>query len=124
MEEIRLKKHPFEYGGKTYELSVNMNVLADLQELHDGDLNAVLQKKRTMKTVFEIAAASMNDYADRKGWAERVTSKELGRTLGMSGFKQLCEPMMDMLIAAIKEPDDSVPEEEKNVKATETNRTV
>ena len=66
----------------------------------------------------------MNDYDDRKGWTERVTSKELGRTLGMSGFKQLCEPMMDMLIAAIKEPDDSVPEEEKNVKATETSRTV
>ena len=124
MEDIRLKKHPFEYGGKTYELSVNMNVLADLQELHDGDLNTVLQKKRTMKTVFEIAAASMNDYADRKGWTERVTSKELGRTLGMSGFKRLCEPMMDMLIAAIKEPDDSEPQDEKNVKATETNRTV
>ena len=32
--------------------------------------------------------------------------------------------MMDMLIAAIKEPDDSEPEEEKNVKTTETNRTV
>ena len=62
MGDIRLKKHPFEYGGKAYELSVNMNVLADLQELHDGDLNAVLLKGRTMKTVFEIAAAAMNDY--------------------------------------------------------------
>ena len=124
MEDIRLKKHPFEYGGKAYELSVNMNVLADLQELHDGNLNAVLLKGRTMKTVFEIAAAAMNDYADSKGWPERVTAKELGRTLGMSGFKRLCEPMMDMLIAAIKEPDDSEPEEGKNVKTTETNRTV
>ena len=124
MEDIRLKKHPFEYGGKTYELSVNMNVLADLQELHDGDLNAVLQKKRTMKTIFEIAAASMNDYADREGWPERVTAKELGRTIGMSGFKRLCEPMMDMLIAAIREPDDQEPEEEKNGKTTEMNGTV
>lgn len=123
MGDIRLKKQPFEYGGKTYELSVNMNVLADLQELHDGDLNAVLQKKRTMKTVFEIAAASMNDYADGKGWPERVTAKELGRALGMGGFKRLCEPMMDMLIAAIREPDDQEPEE-KNGKATEMNRTV
>ena len=123
MEDIRMKKHPFEYGGKTYELSVNMNVLADLQELHDGDLNAVLQKKRTMKTVFEIAAASMNDYADGKGWPERVTAKELGRALGMGGFKRLCEPMMDMLIAAIREPDDQE-QEEKNGKATEMNRTV
>lgn len=124
MGDIRLKKHPFEYGGKAYELSVNMNVLADLQELHDGDLNAVLQKKRTMKTVFEIAAASMNDCADRNGWPERVTAKELGRTLGMSGFKQLCEPMMDMLIAAIREPGDKEPEEEKNGKTTEMNGTV
>lgn len=124
MEDIRLKKHTFEYGGKTYELSVNMNVLADLQELHGGDLNTVLQKKRTMKTVFEIAAASMNDYADRKGWTERVTAKELGRTLGMSGFKRLCEPMMDMLIAAIREPGDKDPEEEKNGKTTEMNSTV
>lgn len=124
MRDIRLKKHQFEYGGKTYELSVNMNVLADLQELHDGDLNAVLQKKRTMKTVFEIAAASMNDYADGKGWPERVTAKELGRALGTSGFKRLCEPMMDMLIAAIREPDDQETEDEKNGKTTEMSGTV
>ena len=124
MEDIRLKKHLFEYGGKTYELSVNMNVLADLQELHDGDLNAVLQKKRTMKTVFEIAAASMNDYADGKGWPERATAKELGRTLGMGGFKRLCEPMMDMLIAAIRDPGDKEPEEEKIGMTTEMSGTV
>lgn len=124
MGDIRLKKHPFEYGGKTYELSVNMNVLADLQELHNGDLNAVLQKKRTMKTVFEIAAASMNDCADQNGWPERVTAKELGRALGMSGFKRLCEPMMDMLIAAIREPDEQETEDEKNGKTTEMSGTV
>ena len=66
----------------------------------------------------------MNDYADREGWPERVTAKELGRTIGMSGFKRLCGPMMDMLIAAIREPDDQEPEEEKNGKTTEMNGTV
>ena len=52
MGDIRLKKHPFEYGGKAYELSANMNVLADLQELHDGNLNAVLLKDKTARDRF------------------------------------------------------------------------
>lgn len=121
MDDIRLRTFDFEYGGKTYRLSVNMNVIADLQELHDGELNAVLSKKRTMKTVFEIAAAAMNDYADAQGWEERVTAKELGRALGMSGFKRLCEPMMDMLIAAIRAADEQ--DEEKNGTTTQMNHT-
>lgn len=124
MDDIRLKKHTFEYAGRTYILSVNMNVLADLQELHNGDLNEVLQKKRTMKTVFEIAAAAMNDYADMNGWPERITAKELGRNAGAAGFKRLSEPMMDMLLAALKDPGAEENEEEKNAQTTEMSHTV
>lgn len=123
MGDIRLKKSKIEYRGKTYTLTVNMNVLADLQELHDGDLSEVLTGKRSMKTVLEITAAAMNDFADENGWEDRVTARELGRSLSAKEFKDICEPMVDLLIAAIKAQDDQTEEDEKNATTTQMNHT-
>lgn len=77
---IRLEARPFEYNGKKYLLRCNMAVLDALQEQHNGDFGE-LMNLQTFKAIPEILAAMMNDYADEKGWPERVTAKELSRNL-------------------------------------------
>lgn len=81
MRDLRLEEMPFDYQGKTYMLRCNMNVLADVQELHNGDFGEALRGGRTFRSVLEFLAAMLNDYADEKGWPERITAKQLGRDL-------------------------------------------
>lgn len=80
MTDIRLESMPFELGGRTYELRCNMNVLADVQELHNGDFAAAMTGD-PVRSALEFLAAMLNDYADEQGWPERFTAKELGRIL-------------------------------------------
>ena len=61
MGDIRLKTRRFSLGGKEYEICVNMNVLADLQEAHDGSIAAVLNPKAELRTSLEIMAAMLNE---------------------------------------------------------------
>lgn len=78
---IKMESLPFEYKGKTYRLRCNMNVLSDVQDLHDGDIGAALNEKRPLVSILEFLAAMMNDYADEMGWTERFTARQLGREL-------------------------------------------
>lgn len=78
---LRLEELPFEFEGKTYLLRVNMNVLADVQEIYGGAITDALAGGKPYRSVTEFLAAMMNDYADEMGWPERFTRKSLGRKL-------------------------------------------
>ena len=78
---LRLEELPFEFEGKTYLLRVNMNVLADVQEIYGGTITDALAGGKPYRSVTEFLAAMMNDYADEMGWPERFTRKSLGRKL-------------------------------------------
>lgn len=78
--DLRLEELPFTYGGKTYLLRCNMNVLADVQEAFGGDFNLALTGS-TFRAVLEFLAAMLNDYADEQRWPERYTARVLGRDL-------------------------------------------
>lgn len=82
MRDIRLEEIPFEFEGKTYMLRVNMNVLADVQEIYGGTITDALTGGKPYRSVTEFLAAMMNDYADEMGWPERFTRRSLGRKLG------------------------------------------
>ena len=103
---LQPKALPFEYGGKTYQLYVNMNVLADLQELHGGTIEPLLSRQRTMKNVFETVAAAMNEYAYDQGWPERFTGRDVGKMMGESAAR-----IIDMIFPAVYEPDAARPDE-------------
>ena len=79
---LRLEELPFEFEGKTYLLRVNMNVLADVQEIYGGTITDALTGRQPYRSVTEFLVAMMNDYADEMGWPERFTRKSLGRKLG------------------------------------------
>lgn len=81
MSDVRMREIPYEFDGREYRLRCNMNVLADIQELHDGEFMEALDGKKAMKGLLEFLAAMLNDYADEQGWPERFTAKQLGRRL-------------------------------------------
>lgn len=108
---LQPKPLPFEHGGKTYQLYVNMNVLADLQELHGGTLDPLLSRKRTMKNVFETVAAAMNEYAYDQGWPERFTSRDVGKMMTAKRFGEIADRIIEMTFQAIYEPDTERPGE-------------
>ena len=128
---LQPKPLPFEYGGKTYQLYVNMNVLADLQELHGGVIEPLLSRKRPMKTVFETVAAAMNEYAYDQGWPERFTGRDIGKMMNLKRFGEISEPILEMIFQALFEPDGAQPEnssekeesDEKKEQTTQPNPT-
>ena len=105
--DIRLESVPFELDGKTYQLRCNMNVLADVQELYEGDFASALDGKATMKSALAFLAAMLNDYADEKGWEERFTVRSLGRR-----FKLTDLPIDKILALVVRSiTPDAAPEE-------------
>ena len=112
MEDIRLKAEPFEYDGKAYLLSCNMNVLADVQEAYGGKISIALSKKATVKACLEFLAAMLNDYADSQGWGERYTAKQIGRVLPPARMQEVTDKVMPLVAATFStEPKE---EDEKN----------
>ena len=116
---LQPKTLSFEHGGKIYQLYVNMNVLADLQELHGGTLDPLLSRKRTMKTVFETVAAAMNEYAYDQGWPERFTAKDIGRIMTPKRFSEVSASVVDMIYQAVYEPDEVKSEESAGKEKTD-----
>ena len=114
MEDIRLKKESFSFGGKEYSLCCNFNVLAEI-EAEAGSLGAFL-RMGMMKAVLIALAAMLNDYAESVGWKERISSKELGRSLSTepAQVKAVSQMVMALVLDAIKAPASSEGAAEKN----------
>lgn len=80
--DLRLQHMPFQFEGKQYILTCNMNVLADVQEAYEGNLMAALWRPSSLRAAMTFLAAMLNDYADDQGWDEHWTAKEIGKHMG------------------------------------------
>lgn len=127
MADIRLPTMPFELDGKTYVLRCNMNVLADVEQMHEGSLMEALSQPGVVTTSKEFLAAMLNDYAEEQGWEERYTPKSLGRLLPPTPayVQKLRQIITDLVVRAVTaQPDlaDSAETEdaEKNGMATQS----
>ena len=98
MASIRLEEKPFDFEGKRYILRANMAVLEDLQELHGGDINALLKQSSGTAAV-EILTAMLNDYADEQGWEERWNVRDVSRRVNFGLIRDL--DVIGMLIRSI-----------------------
>ena len=105
MRDIRLEELPFEFEGKRFLLRCNMNVLADVQELHGGMISEAMSSKKSMSSMLEWLAAMMNDYADEKCWPERYTAKKLGRKVSLAMIREL--DIMGLVTRALVPPSVS-----------------
>ncbi len=100
--DIRLKKIPFEFDGKTFELCCNNNVLAEVQEVYGGTISTALRGKGTLKSIFTFLAAMLNDYADEQGWPERYTAKQVGRAILPREDEAVTAIVMELVVDSVK----------------------
>ncbi len=114
--DIRLKSVDFDYGGKTYKLVCNMNVLADVQEYNNGALASALNNSRSLKNTLQFLAAMMNDCAETYGYSERFTPVQLGRELNfkevLSAGKKIF-PIINDALKVMEETDKEENDEKK-----------
>lgn len=107
MADIRLKTAKYTIAGREYTLTCNMNVLADVQEAHGGNLISALNKVRGIGTALEFGAAMCNDCADANGWDERYTAKSLGRILPAGEMQRFVDVVGDLIYSAICPVEDA-----------------
>lgn len=119
MGDVRQKTAEYEYAGRIYNLTCNMNVLADVQEEYDGDLMRALRSVTSFKSTLRFLAAMLNDAAETQdlrgegGKLLRVTARELGRNLNIDQVKDVTPLIMKLIIEAVPvEEDAEKPEQE------------
>lgn len=114
MMDLRQKKEKFEFDGETFELTCNMNVLAEVQEQYDGEISKAFNNKGSLRAVNTFLAAMLNDYADSQGWEKRYSVKQIGRMLDPSTQATTARNSMVMrLVSAAFSPREGE-ESEKN----------
>lgn len=102
--DIRLKTLPFEYGGQKLQLCCNFNVLADLQS--NGELEEMLDEKRSFRNFTRLLAAMINEAANAAGLELAVTDREIGREVNWKKFQRIKSDVFGLLFAAVLDPDD------------------
>ena len=100
MEDIRLKHEPFEFDGRTYMLSYNMNVLADVQSAYGGDISRALNGRATTASFLEFLTAMLNDYADEQGWP-LLTRRQVGRKLAPARLNEMRDIVMALVLSSV-----------------------
>ena len=101
-----LAKIPFEYNGKIYKLSCNLNVINDVAQAFNGEVGKLLNANMSVNTLLVFIAAMLNDYADEMGWEERYTPKQVGRTLSKEGLEELSSMVMGAICGSPSESSE------------------
>lgn len=114
--DIRQKTAPFEFDGKVFQLTCNMNVLSEVQETYDGAISKALDGKGTLRAVNAFLTAMLNDYADSQGWMERYDAKAVGRMLDTTPGAMTARNtlVMGLVTAAFTPVEHANEESEKN----------
>ena len=97
-----------------------------MQIVNGGDLRPILSTKRTMKSVLQLLAAMLNDYADEMRWTDeegfaiRYTEKQLGRRLSFATQNRLSPDIMRMTILAVRDAGGEAENDSADEKNAET----
>lgn len=109
MEDVKPREVAWRFDGRDWVLRCNNNVLAEVQEINGGEFSPILSRKRTLKSILQLLAAMLNDYADEqkwvdeKGFAIRYTEKQIGRRLSYDTVDRLAPDIMRMTILAVRD---------------------
>ena len=107
MTDIRLKTRRLTVGGKEYELACTMNVLADLQEAHGGNISeALLDSTHSINAALELVSIMVNNYAEIQGWPERYTPRQIGHLISGNVFREICDIVAELLSSSLATPDE------------------
>ena len=121
MEDIKPREVAWRFDGRDWVLRCNNNVLAEVQEINGGDFAPILSTKRTLKSILQLLAAMLNDYAEEQRWTDEdglaitYTEKQLGRRLPLSALNKLAPKVMELAIRAVRADEaGEAPADEKN----------
>lgn len=109
--DVRQKTAEFAYEGRVYDLTCNMNVLADVQEAYDGNLMRALKRVTSLKVTLIFLAAMLNDAAETQdlrgedGKLLIVTAHELGRKLTLEQTTEAAQLIAGLIVAAMPEAE-------------------
>lgn len=120
MADLRLKTEKYTIDGREYTLVCNMNVLAEIQEMNDGDFREVLNKSKSIRNALVIGAAMANECAEINGWPERFTEKTLGRLIPPKETGKFSSIITSLLYSALI--DDEQKEKTENRMPGETEK--
>lgn len=112
MDDLRLKTADVTVGGRTYKISCNMNVLADVQEMYDGNMSKALEDT-TANGMRNFLTAMVNDARDSLGEGP-LTAKQVGREISFSNAKKIVMPLILAAFVPAKNKQQEEPEEKEN----------
>lgn len=112
MDDLRLKTADVTVGGRTYKISCNMNVLADVQEMYDGNMSKALEDT-TANGMRNFLTAMVNDARDSLGEGP-LTAKQVGREISFSNAKKIVMPLILAAFVPSKNKQQEEPEEKEN----------
>nr|DAG60524.1 MAG TPA: tail tube protein [Caudoviricetes sp.] len=123
METTKLDTVDYEFEGRTYRLTCNMNAIAYVQDEYDGNLVQALDRIHGIKSTLAFLAGMLADAADSQGIKDEnglplvFTRKQLGRKLTLQQTVEagkLIYPLVRAEVMRQEDAGETPQEDEKN----------
>lgn len=123
METTKPKTVDYEFEGRTYRLTCNMNAIAYVQDEYDGNLVQALDRIHGIKSTLAFLAGMLTDAADSQGIKDEnglplvFTRKQLGRKLTLQQTVEagkLIYPLVRAEVMRQEDAGETPQEDEKN----------
>lgn len=123
METTKLDTVDYEFEGRTYRLTCNMNAIAYVQDEYNGNLVQALDRIHGIKSTLAFLAGMLTDAADSQGIKDEnglplvFTRKQLGRKLTLQQTVEAGELIYPLVRAEVMRQEDAgetPQEDEKN----------
>lgn len=123
MEKTKLDTVDYEFEGRKYRLTCNMNAIAYVQDEYDGNLVQALDRIHGIKSTLAFLAGMLTDAADSQGIKDEnglplvFTRKQLGRKLTLQQTVKAGELIYPLVRAEVMRQEDAgetPQEDEKN----------
>ena len=123
METTKLETVDYEFEGRVYRLTCNMNAIAYVQDEYDGNLVQALDRIHGIKRTLAFLAGMLTDAADSQGITDEnglplvFTRKQLGRKLTLTQTVEagkLIYPLVRAEVLKNAEAETKPQEDEKN----------
>lgn len=122
METTKLPTLDYEFEGRTYRLTCNMNVIAPVQEAYEGNLMRALEQRNSIRSILQFLAAMLTEAARKQkitgenGLPLKFTAEQLGETLSWAETMDVGVKIWPLVESAFwrDAPKEKQAEDEKN----------
>ena len=122
METTKLETVDYEFEGRVYRLTCNMNAIAYVQDEYDGNLVQALDRIHGIKSTLAFLAGMLTDAADTQGIKDEnglplvFTRKQLGRKLTLSQTIEAGKLIYPLVWAEVVEKNQAGKEQKEDEK--------